>query len=159
MNELVFNEVASELQTQISGATSTGLTKHILVDTSGNIQIIGTVTVTAGTVNLGGRLFTEDSANIANLSSTGVALPETVTQNRLYSYYVTNIGTAPLSVKIQISPTTAATYFYDDPSGETVVTGGNKTVLAASRYLKHTRLYYNAGSDCSTAIFSFNSQV
>ncbi|WP_026487474.1 DUF6385 domain-containing protein [Caldanaerobius polysaccharolyticus] len=123
-----------------------------------NIRSLSPATDTVSNI-LSGRVFTSATASINNVTGTGTLLLEDTSQKRMYTYYVYNTGAAALSVKLQISPTTAEEYFIDDPSGEISVTPGSATTLVAQRFLNYTRLYYDAGTATVTAVFYYNAQT
>ena len=222
-NNLVFSNVASQLQTQIFGQNGTDVLA-IKTDADGNIIVTGTVTANLSTVTaivdsgtitallstvtaivdsgtitallstvtaivdsgtitalLSTVTAIVDSGTITALLSTvtAVTLPqfsesttavaqivnETVTaltadtsQQRMYSFYVANTSAALLTAFLQISPTTAESYFVNDGSTIYTVAGASQAVLVAERYLKYTRLMLQAGADTASAIVYFNAQ-
>lgn len=123
-----------------------------------NIRSLSPGTDTVSNI-LSGRAFTSVTTSINNVTGTGTLLMEDTSQKRMYTYYVYNSGAAAISVKLQISPTTAEAYFVDDPSGEVSVASGSATTLVAQRFLNYTRLYYNAGAATVTAVFYYNAQT
>lgn len=147
----------------------TGATDSVVVS-SGSVTVAGTVTVTASALDirpltastdsftLGSRTYVEDSTSIANVTGTGVVLMEDTGDKSMYSYYITNTGTNPITVLLQISPTTTSTYFVDDGASY-VVAGGAITVIAAAKFMQYTRLYYDTGGAAATAEFYYNAQV
>ncbi|SHE47984.1 hypothetical protein SAMN02746089_00302 [Caldanaerobius fijiensis DSM 17918] len=123
-----------------------------------NIRSLSPATDTVSNI-LSGRVFTSATTSINNVTGTGILLLEDTSQKRMYTYYVYNTGAAAISVKLQISPTTADAYFIDDLSGEVSVVPGSATTLVAQRFLNYTRLYYNAGTATVTAVFYYNAQT
>ena len=71
-NNLVFNNVASQLQTQISGQDNTGVVRKILTDTDGRL-LIGEVTITATDLEIRPLSGATDSITIANAAVTVTA--------------------------------------------------------------------------------------
>ena len=106
-NNLVFNNVAENLKTQIYGSTSGGTITSVLVDSNGNIQLGGSVTATvvAGTVTVVG----------GNITATVAA--GTVTVSAVSQGTVTVVGG-------NITATVAA--------GTVTVEGGNITATVAA---------------------------
>jgi hypothetical protein len=183
-NNLVFNNVASQLKTQLYGYDGSSVVA-IQTDASGNIKIVGvsgdtipvsiadtvtvtipdTVAVTAADLDIrnlsgtqdsvlkAGSYFTESSNALTDIVSTGIALTIDNSQQDIYSFYVKNTGAAAVSVKLQISPTDAADYFTDDTSGEISIAGGSTDVLVAQKFLRYTRLFYNASDTTSIEVY------
>ncbi len=206
-NNLVFSNVASQLQTQIFGQNGSDVLP-LQTDGDGNLIVVGTVTATLGTVTaiidsgtitallstvtaivdsgtitalLSTVTAIVDSGTITALLSTvtAITLPdfsasnttvaqivnETVTalsvdtsQQRMYSFYVANTSAASLTAFLQISPTTAESYFINDTSCMFTIAGTSQAVLVAQRYLRYTRLMLQAGADTASAIVYYNSQ-
>lgn len=189
MNNLIFNGTASQLQVQISGVNGSDVTA-IAVDENGNMQVVGTVTVNAatvtvqggsitvqggsitvqggtitvqgGSIDLDGRAVTESSEALDNVDTAGTAMTETTSEFNMFTYYLTNLGDASMTVKLQIAPVNAETYFVDDPAGATVLGASNEdnniVTLVAQRYMKYTRLYYDPAA-AATASVHFIGQV
>ncbi|MBE0069045.1 DUF6385 domain-containing protein [Thermoanaerobacterium thermosaccharolyticum] len=163
-NNIVFNPVAEQLKTLIHGMQGTTPTPLLLdsttgkllstvdgsVTVAGTVTAQGTLTVTASNLDirpltastdsftLGSRTFLEDSTNIAGVTGTGAVLMENTGDKSMYSYYIANTGTNTITVKLQISPTTTATYFVDDTTSINLA-GGSITVLTAVKFLQYTR--------------------
>lgn len=182
-NNIVFNPVAEQLKTLIHGMQGTTATPLLLDSTSGKllstvdgsvtvagtVTAQGTLTVTASALDirplsastdsftLGSRTFIEDSTSIANITGTGAVLTENTGNKSMYSYYIANAGANPITVALQISPTTTATYFVQDIG--IVVLGGAITVLATTKFMQYTRLFYDTGILPATAQFYYNAQV
>jgi len=219
-NNIVFNDVASQLKTQIYGSNN-GNIVPISTDENGNITLTATdldirdlsadtdsvtvtatdldirdlsadtdsvtvtatdldirdlsadtdsVTVTATDLDIrnlsgetdsiikAGSLFTESNVTLEDITSTGIALSIDTSQQDIYSFYVRNTGAASVSVKLQISPTDSDDYFEDDSSSEVALDAGDRAILVAQRYLKYTRVYYNA-SDTTTIEAYYNAHA
>lgn len=183
-NNIVFNNVASQLKTQLYGYDGSSVVP-IQTDASGNIKIVGvsgdtipvsiadpvtvtipdTVAITAAELDIrdltgtrdsvikAGSYFSDDDSTLADIASTGIALTVDNSQQDIYSFYVRNTGAAAVSVKLQISPTDNADYFTDDPSGETSIADGDADVLVAQKFLRYTRLYYDASDTTSIEVY------
>ncbi|MBA1335421.1 MAG: hypothetical protein HPY66_1044 [Firmicutes bacterium] len=183
-NNIVFNNVASQLKTQLYGYDGSSVVP-IMTDASGNIKIVGvsgdtipvsiadpvtvtipdTVAVTAADLDIrdlsgtrdsvikAGSYFSESIITLPNITSTGIALTIDNSQQDIYSFYVKNTGAAAVSVKLQISPTDVDDYFTDDPSNETLIAADNMDVLVAQKFLRYTRVYYNASDTTSIEVY------
>lgn len=187
-NNLVFNNVASEMQTQIFGRNGTNVVA-ILTDTSGNLLVVGTVTVQGGTLNAlsagtvtvqGGTIDVLSAGTVTVQGGTIQEIPvffstnttvgvgtatldalevETATK-KVYSFYVANIqGTATLTAFLQISPTNAnATYYVNDTSSSFTIAAGAQAVLVAAKFLRYTKLRLVSTAATATALVYFDSQ-
>jgi len=106
---------------------------------------------------LSGREFTESNVEVTGVTGTAAVLQFDTSQEDVYSYYVNNTGSATFSVYLQISPTTTEGYFMDDPSGAVEIAPGERQTLVAQKYLRYTRLVYDAGAATVTADFWYNA--
>ncbi len=133
----------------LSSATDT-----VSVTGSVNATIANTVTV-----SIGGRGFTSSSLTISTSDAalTNTAFQFDTSQYKDYSYYIVNTGTAAVSVRIQISPTTTETYFVNDITAEVSLAQGAQTVLVPGIFLNYTRIQVS-GAETITAIAYFNGQ-
>lgn len=155
-NMLVFNKVAEQLQTLISGVDSTGQTRKILTDSDGRIQIMGTFTANT---QLSGRAFTESYTSLSAVTDSAAIFIQNTSEQSLYSFYIFNTGVNTVTVQLQISPTTTYAYFVDDPSGSIGLGAGQKTTLVTSRFLKYTRLFYEtSGAACTFEVY-YNAHI
>ncbi|MFZ5965978.1 MAG: DUF6385 domain-containing protein [Bacillota bacterium] len=118
-------------------------------------QIINTVNV-----DVVANGFAENVATIANYNFTTetTTLSVDTSAKTLYSFYVKNTGASTVTAKLQISPTTTAADFIDDPGGDTATLAPStgKDVLATQRYLKYTRLHLS-GTGTSTIFAYYNA--
>ena len=105
-----------------------------------------------------GNLFTASNATLTDITDTGIAMTIDNSEQDVYSFYVNNTGSAAVSVKLQISPTDNTDYFIDDGSSEVSVGAGEKATLVAQKYLRYTRLFYNA-SDTATIETYYNAHA
>ena len=200
-NNLVFNNSAQELKVQIYGITSGAAVTGLLVVTSGNMQIGGSVTATIAntvtvtgqvtvtannfsiralasatdtvsvtgsvtatiantvSVSLAGHGFTTSTLTIttADGALTSTAFQFDTSQYKDYSFYVVNTGTAAVSVRLQISPTTTQTFFANDNTTEVSLAQNAQTVLVPGIFLNYTRIQVR-GAQTVTAIAYFNGQ-
>lgn len=154
-NNLVFNTTASKLCVLINGKAPSGDTKPIKVDEDGVITL-PTVTVTATDLDIRNLSATTDSiatiglittsqTTVAANSTTGSIFTQDTGLSNEFSYYVINNDASSITVRMEISPTTANSYFLGDPNQSDVVIGPNgKGMLMASLYTNYSRLYYQA---------------
>ena len=138
-NNFVFDTVAQDLKTQIFGSTDGVNTVPVHVDAAGNLEM--------------GVSFTSLTASLtAPASGTGIAITLDSSEKSLYSFYAMNSGTtSTLTVKLQVSPTTLASYFIDDSSTPVVLAPSAAAVLVPKYYLNYTRLYYTNNDTVNTA--------
>lgn len=147
-NNIVFNEVASQLQTQIYGQYN-GATKAINTDSQGNLITTALPQFTSTSVTLTGIT-----------TATVTALTSDTSLRTMYSFYVKNdsaTNTATFTAWLQISPVDSETYYVNDSSSAYTVGGQSKAVLVAARFLNYTRLLIQ-GSDTASAIIYYNAQ-
>lgn len=217
-NNIVFNNVAENLKTQIYGTTSSGTVTSLLVDNSGNVQIGGSITSTVtgtvnvsggninstvtGTVNVSGGSITSTVTGTVSISDGSITATVTGTVNisggsvsatiaghgftssfatltanasaatntsfvfdssqfgyNNYSFYVKNTGTATVSVRLQVSPTTAESYYVNDTTAEVTLTQNQAVVLAPGLFLNYTRLRVLGTSEATVTVEGyFNGQ-
>lgn len=146
-NDLVFNNVASDLKTQIYGSnTSTPVQQ----DANGNLM-----------VTMSGNAFTESNLTIADfISSTVTAMTQNTSQQNMYSFYVTNTSANTATAWLQISPTDVETYFVNDSTGKQVVAPSSSLVLVPKYFLKYTRVMLQNSTTATTSAFVYyNAQV
>jgi hypothetical protein len=137
-NNFVFDTVAQDLKTQIFGSSDGVNTVPVHVDAAGNLEM--------------GVSFTSLTASLtAPASGTGIAITLDSSEKSLYSFYAMNSGTSTLTVKLQVSPTTVASYFIDDSSTPVVLAPAGAAVLVPKYYLNYTRLYYTNNDTANTA--------
>lgn len=127
-----------------------------------SVSVTGAVTATvANTVSVSvvGSGFTSSSLTIAldNAGLTDTAFSFDTSQMKQYSFYVANTGTAAISVRLQVSPTTAETYFIPDKTIEVSLTADQSTVLVPGYFLNYTRIQA-VSSETASAVAYFNGQ-
>ncbi|KXG74408.1 DUF6385 domain-containing protein [Thermotalea metallivorans] len=110
-------------------------------------------------IQLSSRLFTESSTTIAGVTDSGAIFVQETGEQSMYSFYVYNTGSSTITVNLQISPTTASSYFVDDGSGAKAVAAGEKAVLVAQEFLRYTRLFYETGGATATFAVFYNAHV
>jgi len=146
-NNLVFNQVANQLITQVYGYN--GSTQvAVLTDSAGHLAVVGTFTAVITPD------FTSESTQIVVGAATNTAFSKDTSLQTEYTFYVFNTTAATtMTAWLQISPTTAESYFVDDPSTVTVFTGIGKAVLVASRYLQYTRLAMVSSASATAEVY------
>lgn len=156
-NNIVFNNVANQLVTQIYG-TDGNTTRAIKTDSAGRLEVVGTFTAVGTITAIVTENIIELKADIAGASGTGVALTAETLKLKTYSFYVYNLGSNTFKVKLQIAPVNEDQYFVDDSTGEVLLGVGNslKAVLVPRFYMKYTRLCYEAVSGEVDAMVWFN---
>ncbi|QEK12489.1 hypothetical protein FQB35_09195 [Crassaminicella thermophila] len=128
-----------------------------LVDTVATVNYVADVQKITDTVDVKivSNDFTESSSVVvlgADASTTVLSID--TSEKNMYSYYIASSGAA--TVNIQISPTTADSYFINDATSA-VMTANSTVVLVPEKFLKYTRLYLQAGSGGATASVYFNA--
>ncbi len=129
-NNFAFDMVAQDMKTLIYGMYGT-TPVAISVDSQGNLDI--------------GVAYTSSNVTVGNVAAgdTGTTLVLNSSEKSLYSYYVKNTSTdATIRVKLQVSPTTTASYYTDDTPTYVEIACGSAAVLVPKYYLAYTRLYY-----------------
>ena len=133
-----------------------------LASATDTVSVTGSVSATIAntvTVSLGGHGFTTSTLTIttADAALTNTAFQFDTSQYKDYSFYVVNTGTAAVSVRLQISPTTTETFFVNDNTTEFSLAQDAQTVLVPGIFLNYTRIQV-AGAQTITAIAYFNGQ-
>ena len=188
MNNLVFNTTASELKTAIY-AQSGGNLQLLQLDGSNNLLVAGTVTVSqitnpvtignatltvagdvtisnatltvAGTVTIGASTFTADSVTSTSVTGTGVIFPDKdISTLKVASIFIYNEGATPVTISLQISPTTTAAQYINDSSYTSQVILGNSSLyMDVAKFAHYIRLQYNLGVLTATFSAYFNAQA
>lgn len=142
-NNIVFNNVANQLHTQIFGSNG-NCVFPIKTDSNGRLEVVGTFTAVGTITAITTEKIVELKADIINVGNPGSILPVETLSLSAYSFFVLNKSTSSFKVKLQISPSDVDTYYIDDISGEfTISTGSSsKAVLIPRHYLKYTRLWF-----------------
>lgn len=147
-NNLVFNNVANELLVQIYGQNPSGQATAIQTDASGNI--IASIT----------PAFTETSTTIASIQGTTLtALTENTSQQKEYSFYLTNLTTNTFSAILQVAPSDVESLYVTDPTGNVAIGPSSKAILVAQKFLKFTRLLViGVTASAASATIYYNAQ-
>ncbi|OGO78630.1 MAG: hypothetical protein A2Y23_10150 [Clostridiales bacterium GWB2_37_7] len=133
-----------------------------LASATDTVSVTGSVSATIAntvTVSLGGHGFTTSTLTIstADAALTNTAFQFDTSQYKDYSFYIVNTGTAAVSVRLQISPTTTQTFFMNDNTPEISLAQDAQTVLVPGLFLNYTRIQVT-GAQTITAIAYFNGQ-
>lgn len=158
-NNLVFNNVANQLQTQVFGSNGKSICP-IKTDAEGRLMVVGSFTAVGTITAVTTENVVELSTEIVNATVSGTVLPVETLSLSAYSFFVINKGTSSFKVKLQISPSNVDEYYTDDSSAEYIVSTGNssKAILVPRLYLKFTRLYYEPISGLINAEVWFNGR-
>lgn len=142
-NNLVFNNIASQLHTQIFGSNGKCI-YPVKTDSEGRLEVVGTFNATGTITAVTTEKIVELRADIVNAESQGSVLPVETLSLSAYSFFVLNKGSSSFRVKLQIAPSNVDVYYIDDVSGEITVDAGSssKVLLVPRHFLKYTRLQY-----------------
>ncbi|MDD3014002.1 MAG: DUF6385 domain-containing protein [Candidatus Gastranaerophilales bacterium] len=150
-NNLVFNNVADQLLTQIYGYNGSSAVA-ILTDSAGHLAVVGTFTA-----SIISSFISESDQIIVGTATDTTFLQDTSLQKE-YIFYVFNTTAATtLTAWLQISPTTAESYFVDDDSTVYAIAGNEKKAIVASKYLQYTRLAMLSSATATTEVY-YNAQ-
>lgn len=118
----------------------------------------GTVTIQGGTIQAMPFFTSTDTTIAVTTASVDALTLETATQ-KVYSFYVANVGGAnTITALLMISPTNAnATYFVTDSSTQFTIGPTGAAVLIPMRFLRYTKLQLIASGPTS-ALCYFNAQ-
>jgi hypothetical protein len=76
------------------------------------------------------------------------------------SLFLYNNGTVPITLSLQVSPTTADGDYIDDPSYTNFVLGDSaKKYIAINSFAHYVRLLYTMGSSTGTLTAYYNAQA
>lgn len=151
-NNLVFNNVASQLQTQIYGTDGKNI-YPIKTDTYGRLEVVGSLTaVVAGTF--------VSNMTVVSGSGIGSAMPMNTSVLNMYSFFVHNLGNSTFTVRLQVAPTNEEKYYINDTSGDYALVPNTVTnvILVPRYYLNWTRVQYIATAGTFTAEVWFNGK-
>ncbi|MEA5015282.1 MAG: DUF6385 domain-containing protein [Candidatus Limiplasma sp.] len=123
---------------------------------------IGNASLTVqGTITIGASTFTSDAVTSTSVSGTGVIFPDKdISTLKVASIFLYNEDTAPITISLQISPTTDDGLYMDDPSYTDQVIPGNESLyMAVSNFAHYIRLQYNLGGQTATFSAYYNAQA
>jgi hypothetical protein len=117
---------------------------------SAPVTVQGTVTIgnASVTTTVVGYDFTTDTQDLSGVSGTGEVFDNTdISQTKTATFFVYNSGSSAITVSLQISPTTAATYYLNDPAYTDVAVGaGEGSIIVVGKFANYARLQYDAGA-------------
>ena len=167
-NNITFNRVAEQLQTQINGVDENGVVRQLLTTTGGMLQVTiptsETITTRAlsaavDSIKISSVLFSETSTTFAGVVDSAAIFAQDTSEQKTYSFYVYNTGTNTVTCKLQVSPTTVDAYYTDDTSGEVGISPDDKYVFFTNEFMKYTRLFYETSGAACTFEVHYNAQV
>ena len=127
-----------------------------------NPVTIANATLTVeGTVTIGASTFTSDAVTSTSVTGTGVIFADTdISTLKVASIFVYNEDTTPITISLQISPTTDTNLYVDDPSyTDQVIAANDSLYMAVSSFAHYIRLQYNLGAETATFSAYFNAQA
>ncbi len=127
-----------------------------------NPVTIGNATLTvAGTVTIGASTFTSDSVTSTAVTGTGIIFPDKdISTLKVASIFIYNEDATPITISLQISPTTDTGLYMDDPSyTDQVIAANDSLYMAVSSFAHYIRLQYNLGGSTATFSAYFNAQA
>ncbi len=125
-----------------------------------SLTVAGSVTV-AGTVTIGASSFTADMVTSTVVTGTGIVFPDTdISTLKVGSIFLYNEGAIPVTLSLQISPTTDESNYINDPFYTNQVIGANGSLyMSVSNFAHYIRLQYNLGGATATFSAYFNGQA
>jgi len=143
-------------------AVVTSGTITALLDTVTAVVTSGTITALLDTVTaVTSAIFTETSTTVVDITNqTVTTLTLDTSLQKVFSFYVSNIAAnGTVTALLRIAPVNTDTFYVNDETGPIAIGPNSKSVLAAQKFLKFTRLVLNAGADTISAEVAFNSQT
>ncbi len=128
---------------------------------AGDVTISNATLTVAGTVTIGASTFSEDSVTSTSVTGTGVIFPDKdISTLKVASVFIYNEGATPITISLQISPTTTTGQYLNDPSyTDQVVPGSGSLFMDVSKFAHYIRLQYNLGASTATFSAYFNAQA
>jgi hypothetical protein len=142
--------------------TSLTVAGTVTVSQITNPVTIGNATLTvAGTVTIGASTFTADTVTSTSVTGTGVIFPnKDISTLKVASMFIYNEGATPITISLQISPTTTSGQYINDPSyTDQVIAGSGSLFMDVSKFAHYVRLQYNLGASTVTFSAFFNAQA
>lgn len=119
----------------------------------------GTVTVQGGTIQTVPVYTSTNTTVLLSTTATVDALTADTSAQKMYSFYVNNIGTVnTVTALLRISPVDTGTYYVNDSSTSYSIPPGSAAVLVPAKYLNYTKLQLIANAAPATALVYYNSQ-
>ncbi len=123
---------------------------------------IGNASLTvAGTVTIGASTFTSDLVTSTAVTGTGVIFPnKDISTYKVASIFIYNEVAVPVTISLQISPTTTDGQYINDPSyADKVIPANGNLYMPVSNFAHYVRLQYNLGGATATISAYFNAQA
>ena len=168
VSEITASVTVSEITAPV---TVSEITAPVTIGNS-SLTVAGTVTVSEITapvtvseitapVTIGANSFTSSSVISTSVTGTGVILPDTdISTLKVGSIFIYNEGATPITISLQISPTTDEANYMNDPFYTDKVIDGNESFyMAVSNFANYIRLQYNLGAETATFSTYFNGQA
>jgi hypothetical protein len=121
----------------------------------GQVEITNTSLTVAGGVGITGHEIAETNTALSNVTGTGVVFDDTdISEITTGSFFVYNTGANPFTVSLQVSPTSADSFYaFDTDNDDLPVPAGEKLIIAISKYGRYARLLYNAGGGATFSAY------
>jgi hypothetical protein len=128
---------------------------------AGDVTISNATLTVAGTVTIGASTFTADTVTSTSVTGTGVIFPnKDISTLKVASMFIYNEGATPITISLQISPTTTSGQYINDPSyTDQVIAGSGSLFMDVSKFAHYVRLQYNLGASTVTFSAFFNAQA
>ena len=121
-----------------------------------SLTVAGTVTVSeilapvtianeSLTVSIQGYAFTSNTATLSGVNGVGEVFDNTdISQIKTATFFVYNTGASPITISLQISPSTDSALYIDDPSYTDVnIPAGEDKIIVVGKFGNYTRLQYD----------------
>ncbi|SFR59249.1 DUF6385 domain-containing protein [Anaeromicropila populeti] len=178
MNNLIFNNTASELKTEIYGSNTTGDSQILAVADSGELKTLlyavdDASVITPLEVDDTGslRVNLTSSSNltvesnfydtvsvtdaVVGLTSVTVLADSEISKYKVASMFLYNVGTGNITVALNLSPTTTQTYYIpDDKYGSILLAEGTSTIIELPTHAHYAELVC-IGSDAAGALTAY----
>ncbi|EYE89499.1 hypothetical protein Q428_02440 [Fervidicella metallireducens AeB] len=146
----------------VTGAVNVSNTVDIraLSYTTDTVTVTGAVDVAnSPTVQIGGYAFTASNATLTSDEGTTItSFKFDTSQYKLYTFYIYNSGTNPITAELEVSPVDTDSYFVSDKSIAVPLAGGEKQVLIPGYFLKYTRVKISSLAAFTAEVY-FNGQM
>ncbi len=128
---------------------------------AGDVTISNATLTVAGTVTIGASTFTADSVTSTSVTGTGVIFPDKdISALKVASIFIYNEGATPVTISLQISPTTTAAQYINDSSyTNQVILASSSLYMDVAKFAHYIRLQYNLGALTATFSAYFNAQA
>ncbi len=128
---------------------------------AGDVTISNATLTVAGTVTIGASTFTADSVTSTSVTGTGVIFPDKdISTLKVASIFIYNEGATPVTISLQISPTTTAAQYINDSSyTNQVILASSSLYMDVAKFAHYIRLQYNLGALTATFSAYFNAQA